>query len=138
MATYNLKGDISFFLRRRNHMYVLEGFKNDKKLVYRTLGLKDVCGLELEFNISLEISEAKRILHFILQAIENGIELEDNLITSKLTNAPVLVKKITPINKYFQGEKVYRIILSDENYLLPSDKNCDIKYKNQIDEKEIY
>lgn len=138
MNTYNLKGDISFFLRRRNHMYVLEGFKNDKKLVYRTLGLKDVCGLELEFNLSLEISEAKRILHFILQAIENGIKLEDNLITSKLTNAPVLVKKITPINKYFQDEKVFRIILSDENYLLPSDKNCDIRYKFQLDEKEIY
>lgn len=133
MNSYELKGDLSIISKIGYINYVLEGFVLDNKLFYRTLGLKDICGLELEFNLSLEMTEAKRILDSILISINKGIQLKDDLITSDLTNAPVLIKQIEPKYKYSDYEKVYRVIFSDEHYLLPLDKNCDKTYKNQLD-----
>lgn len=129
---YELKGDLSIVSVLGTHHYILEGFIKDRNISYRTLGLKDFCGLDLEFNLSLQPSEAKRILDFILNSISLGIELKDNLITSDLTNAPVLVKKMKPINGYEKNEFVYRIIFSDEEFRLPTDERCSIPYKNQL------
>ena len=132
MKNYSLKGDLSIILRFKNYHYVLEGFKHNRNLCYRTQGLKELCGLELEFNLSLEPTEAKRILDCILNAILSGVKLEDNLVTSELTNAPILVKKMQPKDKYEENEEVYRIVFSDENFLLPEDANCSYPYKNQL------
>lgn len=133
MKNYNLKGDLSIVSRFGDCHYILEAFKHDRSLCYRTQGLKELCGLELEFNLSLELNEANRILDCILRAILMGVKLEDNLVTSELTNAPVLIKKMQPKDNYEENEEVYRIVFSDENYLLPMDENCSYLYKKQLD-----
>lgn len=113
--------------------YVIEGFSEDNKLFYRTVGLKDVCNLELEINLSLEPYESKRILDYIYECIIwEGHVLEDGLVTSNLTGAPILVQKRKAKYPKYENEQCYRIIFSDENLLLPTDENCTEIYKHQL------
>lgn len=131
--SYELKGDVSIVSKVNGFTYVIEGFATDKSLFYRTIGLEDLCGLDLEINLSLHPLEAKRILDCICGNILTGCKLEDGLITSSLTYAPVLIQKRVARYPKKENEVCYRIIFSDEQYLLPTDERCQSPYKEQLD-----
>lgn len=127
-----LSGDIILSRRFKFNNYVVEGFKINNSLVYRTLGLKDIIGYELEYNLSLHPTEVLRITDYILPIISNGFEIKDKLVTSELTGAPVMLLLVEPKYKYRNGEKVLRIIFSDEDYKLPNQLGCSPNYIKQL------
>lgn len=130
---YKLEGDIILVCKTKGYGYVIEGFEEDRKLFYRTCGLERICGYELEINLSLEPAEAKRILDDIVDNLLIGFKLEDCSITSELTGAPVYLKQYKSRYPKFDNEICYRVIFSDENYLLPMHRLCDEVYKAQLD-----
>lgn len=131
MTEFNITGDVSELVRRPIP-YLIEGFIIDKRLCYRTQGLKNLCGLELELNMHTHPAEASRIIKHIIKEIKYVDRLYDGLVTSELTGAPVLIKEVIPKTILLDNEKVYRIILSDEDFILPTQEECDERYKFQL------
>lgn len=134
-SSYKINGDFSMIVKTKGIGYVIEGFKDikNRKIFYRTSGLDRICGLDLEINLSLDPTEARRILDCIVEVISDGFELSDGLITSDLTNAPVLVQEREAKYPNKENEKCYRIIFSDEKFLLPTNKKCNMIYKSQME-----
>lgn len=132
---YKLTGDIILISKSKNISYAIEGFKNAEKrsIFYRTCGLNKICKHELEINLSLHPTEAQRILNCIVEKILEGVIIDNFLVTSELTNAPVYIKEYKSIYPKYEGEICYRIIFSDENFLLPMEELCDPIYKKQLE-----
>lgn len=115
------------------HKYILQGYTEDNKLFYRTTGLSDLCGLDLEINLSVAPLEARRVIDYICHSVEDGAVIKDGIITTALTGAIVLIEKRKAKYPVSNNEECYRIILSDEAFLLPIDEDCNEAYKHQME-----
>lgn len=133
MEELELKGNLIIQRRVGNVSFFIEGFRSDRSMEYRTTGLKDRIGHELEYTLSLDPAEVVRITDYMLPIILKGYELKDGEVTNELTGAPVMVKIVEPRHKYQEDEKVARIIFSDPDFKLPNQMGCHPGYAKQLD-----
>ena len=133
MEELELKGNLIIQRRIDSIGFFIEGFEKDESITYRTIGLKNKIGYELEYALSIEPTEAIRLTDFILPILLKGYELKDGEITNDLTGAPVMVKIMEPRYKYNEDEKVARIIFSDPEYKLPGQLGCHPGYAKQLE-----
>ena len=130
---YELKGDFIIQVKICGINCIVEAFEEEKGLHYRTLGLKDLCGDEVEFHLSLDPSEVVRLLNHICNKVKDGFKLVDNDINSELTGAKVKVLHRNARYSYEENEKCFRIVFSDENFKLPDEDRCNREYINQYE-----
>lgn len=117
-----------------NPIVVQRFIVNENELVYEISGLHILIGYNLEIYLNIDMKEVLRLLPIIVGNIVNGnIILEDGIVTSDITGAPIQIMINKPkVNLGNDDKCVARLIFSDENYLLPTDSRCHAAFKNQI------
>lgn len=128
-----LKGNMIIQRKCQGINFFIEGFESDNTISYRTTGLSDKIGHEIEYNLSLDPMEVIRITDYILPTLFKGFEIIDKSITSTLTGAPVMLVITEPKYKYKEDEKILRIVFSDEDYKLPHQIGCHPGYAKQLE-----
>ena len=117
-----------------NSPVCIQEFRKNGRILYEIIGLDDYIGYNIEINLNLDVNEIFRLLpEIIYNIIEKEILLENDLITSELTGAPVQIKIGKPLVELKNISKVARLIFSDEDYRLPDDFMCNIAYKVQTE-----
>lgn len=128
-----LKGQENIIRKYGNIVVGIQVFSEDRNLYYEIAGLESIIGYDLEITLSIAPEEVDRLLpEIIYNIIEKKIKLVNELITSELTGAPVLVQIREPKIDLGDNKPVARLIFSDENFLLPYDEDCHEGFKTQI------
>lgn len=134
MKEINIKatGDLTIVKNYCGITTIIQVFKENRNLSYIISGLESVIGYDLEIKLRLDISEIDRLLpEIIYNILKKKILLNDGLVTSELTGAPVLIQLRTPNHNLTEDKILARIIFSDENFLLPYDEGCQEIFKLQ-------
>jgi hypothetical protein len=100
----------------------------DHSMSMHTHGLDKYNSLELELKLDVDFKEIGIVLNKIGLVIANGRIIKNSEIDTEFCLTPVIFMEI--VNQY--GDRVLRVVCSDEQSRFPWDAECDEFYIHQL------